>query len=248
MRSLVGGLAAALALAGCKSDPQVSIGMMGTDGNLKLYVFNVAPMAKLEVCGIEQKDRSNAQVPVDCLLPANLSLDRTVELDSKPIPIVVKHVVGGPKSFHRTVKLDVGKQRDLLDGVFHNVTRGATLTKSSPPRAQPGVAFTGYGGVRAIDASTLGEVDIVVRVNPVNRRETGRTCSYTGAMRGQLRAYDAELEAFDAHTGKSIAKTHLANDEPVCPSTNYGHIGENNSVSSYPPEREMNAWARSLKP
>lgn len=251
MRSSAFALIPTLALFGCSpsSKPFVSVGFVKLDHKLELSVFNVPPGADLEVCGVKQKNRRSALVPIECVLPADMPFDRAEALDGRPVPIVVKPLFGAAQTFEVRPTIETTKQLFLVEGLFAAVAEGESLLpRAKKKHNKPGIAFSGYGGIRAIDAKTIGDVDIVVHILLMNPRDTGKTCSYSNLMSASLRAYDADLEAYDAHTGKKLGKKHLTNDTPGCPSSNYGRVGEHNTVSSAPPDYVMNDWARNLEP
>ncbi len=241
-------VASSILLVACDANPGVALGTVGTEGKLRLYLHGIPKLAKVSVCDQEVADASDVEVPLGCVLPDDMTLDvvNMKDVKTKPIPIVVKPLVGSPKRVEKTLTIKTTDQIKLIEGALATVTRGEPLGNGGEPDGTTGIALMGYGGVRAIGAKTLKDVDIVVRIKLVNPRETGRTCGYEGAVSGKLKAYEADLEAFDAHTGKSIGKTHLENETPTCPSSNYAAAGETNTVTSRPPDREIDAWAKTL--
>lgn len=238
-------LASALFVVACDARPFASFGGVTVDGALRLNLSGIPKMAKVNVCDKDIESLADVQVPIDCVAPDDMPLDYGKDIESKPIPIVVKPLVGSSKRFDKTLTLKSIDQRQILEGVLGAVTRGGKLGDAKKGGDKPGVAVMGYGGVRAFDAKTLSDVDVVVRVSLVNKRDAGRSCAYSGAVTGKLQAYDADLEAFDAHTGKSIAKTRLTNDNPACPSESYAKTGETVGVTSRPPDSKIDQWIRS---
>jgi len=236
----------ALLLAGCSSTPSIASVFAQDGGTVELGFYGVATMSTLNVCGIKQKDNKSAEVPYACLLPHDTPLEPRGDIESRPVSTIVESVLGSTETFKLTVTLDVIEQRRLVEGALLAVAAGVPLDAERTPDAPTGLAFVGAGGMQATDAKTLGEVGTVVRLTRVNKRDTGKTCSYTGVVEGKLFAYDVDLEAFDANTANSMGKGHLVNESPVCPSTNYGTLGEHNTVASTPPQRAIEAWVRSL--
>lgn len=245
---VVGMLATALLATGCASHPAVDLGFGTLDGKLEVRVYGVGFGNSVEVCGVGKKKGSAFEVPYECALPLDMDLAAPEAIESKPIVVTVKPIVGAAQTVEKTVKLDVVKQLQLIESWLSAASRGTPLPRGKKKSGKPGIAFVGSGFARAIDAKTVGDVDIVVRATRVNDRDTGKTCAYTGVMTGVLHAYDLDLEAFDAHTGKSLGKTRIENDSPGCPSTNYGKVGSKNTVSSGPSDHLLNKWARTLAP
>lgn len=239
-----------LSMLGCSDRrPGVTVGFPDLDDKVGMYVYGLGFGGQLEVCG-EKASKAQVKVPFDCLLPADLPLHADETIESKPMKLKWKPFLGEAQTFTVTQKLDLVKQMELVEAWLRAAGRGTKLPRN--PKKSSGkagfVLVTPGGGVRPTDAKTVGDVDIVVTVAAVNRHDTGKTCSYTGLMTGRLEAWDADLLAFDAHNGEKLGKKHFDNDSPSCPSSNYGKMGEVNTVSSGPPEREMEAWARTLKP
>lgn len=213
---------AGLLAAGCTSRPYLSIEGASLEGTLDVSVASLAFAARVEVCGVTSARGQFARlsVPLDCILPLDLPIEAKEKVELPPIRMTVTPLVGAATVVKQTVSLDVIKSSHLVESWLHAVAMG----KAKLPRpegkapARPGIAVVGLGGVRGVRATTVGEVDVVVYGKRVDERATGQECAYTGLVSGKLYAYDVELFAVDAHTGKKLGKKHLVNEHPACPS------------------------------
>lgn len=243
-----------LLAVGCSSRPGLHLGFGTLEGKLSVSVYGLAMGAQVELCGVTAPRGRFAvvEVPFECVLPLDLPLDAAEQAESRPLTVTVKPFVGDAQVVKQTLRIDVVRQRDLVSSWLSSVAWGKAklprAEKKKKKNAHPGIAVVGLGGMRAIDAKEIGDIDIVVTAVSVDARPTGKECSYTNLMTGELEAYDLDLAAFDAHTGKKLGKKHLVNESPGCPSSNYGRFGEKNKVTSGPPEREVDQWARTLSP
>lgn len=237
-----------LAVTGCTSHPYVNAQASVLTGNAELQIGGLALGAEVEACGVKGKGKfPRLLVPFECVLPPDTLLVPKAPIESNPIELTVKPLIGARQSFTKTVKLEMMEQERFVEGWLHSVSSGTPLPASEAKRRSSGIAFVGAGGVRTTGAKTVADVALVVLMKPVNARDAGRTCRYDNLMTGALRAWDADLDAFDARTAKKIASKHLVNRTPSCPSTNFGRMGESNQVSSYPSERDMDEWARTVR-
>jgi hypothetical protein len=237
-----------LAVTGCTSHPNVHAQASVLTGTAELQVGGLALGAEVEACGVKGKGRfPRLLVPFECVLPPDTLLVPKNPIESNPIELTVKPLVGARRSFTKTVTLEVMEQERFVEGWLHSVSSGTPLPASDEKRGASGIAFVGLGHLRTTGAKTVADVALVVLVKPVNERDAGRTCRYDNLMNGALRAWDADLDAFDARTAKKVASKHLVNRSPGCPSTNFGRMGESNQVSSYPSDREMEEWARTVR-
>lgn len=241
-------VALCVSLLGCQSRaPAVSVGYANLEDRVELSVYGLAFGARVEICGVAPAKRGGAvHVPFECILSADTPLEAVAQIESEPHEIKVKPLVGAATATTVTAPIDTTKQRHLIEAWLRAVARGARLPRAKKRRGT-GMVTPG-GGIRPIGARTIGEVDVVVTVAAVDERDTGRECSYTNGMSGALRAWDADLVAYDAHSGAKLGKKRLRNDTPGCPSSNYGKFGERNTVSSGPSEHLMEKWARTRAP
>lgn len=77
--------------------------MTGGD-SVELGLYGIAAMASVEVCGAKQADSKVAMVPHACLVHSEMLLTPVEPIDSKPVPIVVRSVVGAEHKFERPLK------------------------------------------------------------------------------------------------------------------------------------------------